>query len=230
MKIRGNTDIYTALFCIPTRIIINVSIGLLTADNAVTRPSSLQRSHPCRLSPTYTRFVFKGSRFELLRLSVRGTPSPSTHREELLLLLLRVSTLPCAPTTNNRGLVQHAVFDRFGLAQPHRCRSKAATCHANSTLQKWPPTTSNKLYRGRNCFTAHVAQATDMFSGNDCIFLVEQPWNECQLIVFFLFCACGVNMLPPRPSPLQRSHPRLSPTYTGSVLEGKFELPTWYRY
>ena len=55
---------------------------------------------------------------------------PTTHRDGLL----RVGSLPCAPTYN-RGVVQHVVSDRFGLAQPHECSSKAATCHANSTVQ-----------------------------------------------------------------------------------------------
>ena len=64
-----------------------------------------------------------------VRLS--GTPSPTTYSEGLL---LRVGTLPCAPT-NNRGVVQHVVFNRFGLTQPHECSSKVATCHANSTVQ-----------------------------------------------------------------------------------------------
>ena len=54
----------------------------------------------------------------------------TTHRKGLL----RVGSLPCAPTYN-RGVVQHAVFDRFGLAQPHEYSSRAATCHANNTEQ-----------------------------------------------------------------------------------------------
>ena len=74
-----------------------------------------------------------------------GTPSPTTHVEGLL---LRVSTLPCAPTYN-RGVVQHVVFNRFGLAQPHECSSKAATYYANRILCQRPPTISNKMYRGR---------------------------------------------------------------------------------
>ena len=41
-------------------------------------------------------------------------------------------------------------------------------------LCKRPPTTYN-LYRGRSCCTTHVAKATDMLSGHDCIFLIEQP-------------------------------------------------------
>ena len=86
-----------------------------------SRPSPLRHSHPC-LSP----------RFELLRPSVRGTPSPTTHSEGLL---LRVGALPCAPT-DNRGVVQLVVFNRLGVAQPHECSSKAATCHANSIVCK----------------------------------------------------------------------------------------------
>ena len=100
------------------------SIGMLPP-----RPSPLRHSHPC-MSPTYTRSMFEG-RFELSRPSVRGTPSPTTCSEGLL---LRVGTLTCAPAYN-RGVVQHVVFNRFGLAQPHECSSKAATCHANSTVQ-----------------------------------------------------------------------------------------------
>ena len=93
------------------------------------RPSPLRHGHPC-LSPTYTRSVFEGG-FELLRPSVRGTPSPTTHSEGLL---LRAGPIFCAPT-HNRGVVQHVVFNRLGLAQPHECSSKAATCHANSAMQ-----------------------------------------------------------------------------------------------
>ena len=88
-------------------------------------PSPLRHSNPCQ-SPTYTRSVFE-SEFEFLRLFVRGTPK--THSEGLL---LRVGALPCAPTYN-RGVVQHVVFNRLGLAQPHECSSKAAMFHATST-------------------------------------------------------------------------------------------------
>ena len=70
------------------------------------RPSALRHSHPY-LSPTYTRSVFEGG-FELLRPSVRSTPSPTTHSEGLM---LRVGALPCAPTYN-RGVVQHVAFNR----------------------------------------------------------------------------------------------------------------------
>ena len=67
------------------------------------RPSPLQHSLSC-MSPTYTRSVFGGG-FEVLRPSVRGTPT--THSEGLL---LRVGVLPCA-STYNRGVVQHVVFN-----------------------------------------------------------------------------------------------------------------------
>ena len=63
-------------------------------------PSPVRHSHPC-LPPTYRRSMFEG-RLELLRPSVRGTPSPTTHSEGLL---LRVGTIPCAPTYNG-GVVQ----------------------------------------------------------------------------------------------------------------------------
>ena len=86
-----------------------------SVDMLPPRPSPLRHSHPC-LAPTYTGSVFEG-RFELSRPSVRGTPSSTGHSEGLL---LRVGTLPCAPTSN-RGVVQHVVFNRFGLAQPHKC-------------------------------------------------------------------------------------------------------------
>ena len=87
--------------------------------------------------------------FEFLRPFVRGTPT--THSEGLL---LRVGALPCAPTYN-RGVVQHVVFNRLGLAQPHECSSKAVIYHANSSA-----TSSNNLYRGRNCYTTHASKAT----------------------------------------------------------------------
>ena len=87
----------------------------------------------------------------------------------------------CAPTYN-RGVIQHVVFNHFGLAQPDNCSWQAATCHANSAVQAASNSIYN-MYRGRNCCTTqHVPKATNMFSGRDCIFLVEQPQNESQLI------------------------------------------------
>ena len=87
--------------------------------------------------------------YYFLRPFVRGTPT--THSEGLL---LRVGALPCAPTYN-RGVVQHVVFNRLGLTQPHECSSKAAIYHANSFA-----TSSNNLYRGRNCCTTHASKPT----------------------------------------------------------------------
>ena len=130
-------------------------------------PLPLRHSHSC----LYTRSVFERKKMNsdtavvihactrglsffyfiylFLRPFVRGTPT--THSEGLL---LRVGALPCAPTYN-RGVVQHVVFDRLGLAQPHECSSKAAIYHTNSSA-----TASNNLYRGRNCCTTDASKAT----------------------------------------------------------------------
>ena len=111
------------------------------------RPSPLRHSHPC-LPPTYTRSVFEGG-FELLRPSVRSTPSVTTHSE---VLLLQVGALSCAPTYN-RGVVQHVVFNRLGLAQ---LEGRNVPCK-----QYYAPTAcNNNLYPGRNCCTPHAAKAT----------------------------------------------------------------------
>ena len=136
--------------------------------------------------------------FECLRPFVRGTPT--THSEGLL---LRVGALPCAPTYN-RGVVQYVVFNRLGLAQPHECSSKAAIYHANSSAT----TSSNNLYRGRNCCTTHASKATYRY------FLGTRPRLPRRVTLervptdeYFLFSACGVDMLLPRPSRLRHSHP-----------------------
>ena len=77
-----------------------------------------------------------------------------------------------------------------------------------------------------NCCTTHVTKSTDLFSGYDCIFLAEQPYNEYQLIdMFYSLLAASICCYRVRPSLLQRSHLFLSPTlYTRSVYEGRFEL------
>ena len=131
--------------------------------------------------------------FEFLRPFVRGTPT--THSEGLP---LRVGALPCAPTYN-RGVVQHVVFNRLGLAQPHECSSKAAIYHANSSA-----TSSNNLYRGRNCCTTHASKATyRYFLGTRLRLPRRVTLERVPTDWYFLFCACGVDMLPPRPSPLR---------------------------
>ena len=131
--------------------------------------------------------------FEFLRLFVRGTPT--THSEGLL---LRVGALPCAPTYN-RGVVQHVVFNRLGLAQPHECSSKAAIYHANSSA-----TSYNNLYRGRNCCTTHASKATyRYFLGTRLRLPRRVTLERVPTDWYFLFSACGVDMLPPRPSPLR---------------------------
>ena len=138
--------------------------------------------------------------FEFLRPFVRGTPT--THSEGLL---LRVGALPCA-STYNRSVVQHVVFNRLGLAQSHECSSKAAIYHANSSA-----TSSNNLYRyrGRNCCTTHASKATyRYFLGTRLRLPRRVTLERGPTDWYFLFSACGVDMLlPPRPSPLRHSHP-----------------------
>ena len=89
------------------------------------------------------------------------------------------------------------------LAQPHECSSKAAIYHANSSA-----TSSNNLYRGRNCCTTHASKATYRY------FLGTRPRLPRRVTLervptdwYFLFSACGVDMLLPRPSRLRPSHP-----------------------
>ena len=176
-------------------------------------PLRLRHSHSC----LYTRSVFerkkmnydtvvihactRGLSFEeffgFLRPFVRGTPR--THSKGLL---LRVGALPYAPTYN-RGVVQYVVFNRLGLAQPHECSPKAAIYHANSSA-----TSSNNMYRGRNCCTTHASKATNRY------FLGTRPRLPRRVILervptdwYFLFSACGVDMLLPRPSRLRHSRP-----------------------
>ena len=134
-----------------------------------------------------------------LRPFVRGTPM--THGEGLL---LRVGALPCTPTYN-RGVVQYVVFNRLGLAQPHECSSKAAIYHANSSESA---TSSNNLYRGRNCCTTHASKATyRYFLGTRLRLPRRVTLGRVSTDWYFLFSACGVDMLPPRPSRLRHSHP-----------------------
>ena len=173
-------------------------------------PLPLRHSHSC----LHTRSVFERKKmnsdtavvvihvhedcllrifFEFLCPFVRGTPM--THSEGLL---LRVDALPCAPTYN-RGVVQHVVFNRLGLAQPHECSSKAAIYHANSSA-----TSYNNLYRGRNCCTTHASKATyRYFLGTRLRLPRRVTLERVPTDWYFLFSACGVDMLPPRPSPLR---------------------------
>ena len=113
-------------------------------------------------------------------------------------------------------MAQRVVFDRVGLAQPLECIWQAATCHANSSavqagLQHNFICTEDVITTAawRTC-----KKATDMFSGHDCIFLVEQAQNEWQLIDVLDFSVRGVDLPPTRPPPQQRSHPCLSPSHT----------------
>ena len=94
--------------------------------------------------------------------------------------------------------------DRVGLAQPHECSSKAAIYHANS----FATSSSNNLYRGRDCCTTHASKATYRY------FLGTRPRLPRRVTLermptdwYFLFSACGVDMLLPRQSRLRHSHP-----------------------
>ena len=147
--------------------------------------------------PVHEDCLLRIKKKKKLRPFVRGTAT--THSEGLL---LRVGASPCAPTCN-RGVVQHVVFNRLGLAQPHECSSKAAIYHANSFA-----TLSNNLYRGRNCCTTHASKATyRYFLGTRLSLPRRVTLERVPTDWYFLFSACGVDMLPPRPSPLRHSHP-----------------------
>ena len=127
--------------------------GLHSHTNAARRPQFTMQAalqhHLIICTEDVHEDCLLRSFFEFLRPFVRGTPT--THSEGLL---LPVGALPCAPTYN-RGVVQHVVFNRWGLAQPHECSSKAAIYHASSSA-----TSSNNLYRGRNCCMTHASKAT----------------------------------------------------------------------
>ena len=176
-------------------------------------PLRLRHSHSC----LYTRSVFERKKmncdtvvihactrglsfFVCLNFLIFASVRPGHAHDTCEGLLLRV--LPCAPTYN-RGVVQYVVFNRLGLAQPHECSSKAAIYHANSFA-----TSSNNLYRGRNCCTTHASKATYRY------FLGTRPRLPRRVTLervptdwYFLFSACGVDMLLPRQSRLRHSHP-----------------------
>ena len=74
---------------------------------------------------------------------------PTTYRERLL--LLRVVSLPCAPTCN-RGMAQHVVFDRVGLTRNVPCKQRCG-----SGLNQHLICTEDVTVR-------HITKAKDMFS------------------------------------------------------------------
>ena len=140
------------------------------------------------------RSVFEGG-FEFLRPSVRGTPT--THSEGLL---LRVGAIQCAPTYN-RGVVQHVVFNRLGLAQPHECSSKAATCHVNSTLLFCASGLQQHLIICTEDVTAVHARCKGYFLGTRLRLSRRVTLEQVPTDIFFL--CLRRRYLPPRPSPLQ---------------------------
>ena len=124
-----------------------------TAIYACTRGLRLWERKKMNCDTVVIHACTRGLSFEHLKKNLRPfvRSAPTTHSAGLL---LRVGALPCAPTYN-RGVVQHVVFNRLGLAHPHECSSKAEIYHANSSA-----TSSNNLYRGRNCCTTHASKAT----------------------------------------------------------------------
>ena len=71
-------------------------------------------------------------------------------------------------------------------------------------LCKRPPTLSNNLYRGRYCCTPHAPKATyRYFLGTRLRLPRRVTLERVPTDWYFLFSACGVDMLQPRPSPLQ---------------------------
>ena len=67
---------------------------------------------------------------------------------------------------------------------------------------------SNNLYRGRNCCTTHASKATSRyFLGTRLCLPRRVTLERVPTDWYFFFSACGVDMLPPRPSPLRHSHP-----------------------
>ena len=145
--------------------------------------------------------------------------SPTTQREGLL----RLGSLPCLCTLQPwRGTARCLRSFRTCTTTRMQLQVRNVQCKQNC-LCKRPPITSS-MYRGSNCCTTHVARATDVFAGLHCILHVEQFPERVPTDLYVLFSACSIDMLPPRPSPLQHSHPCLSPTYTRSVFEGRFKL------
>ena len=81
----------------------------------------------------------------------------------------------------------------------------------------------NMLYRGRNCCTMHGAKTSEMFSRDA---IASSSSSNPRKSTNILDSASGIGMLSPRPPPLRRSHPFMSPSHTRSVsvFGGRFEL------
>ena len=86
----------------------------------------------------------------------------------------------------------------------HNKRDDNTHTHMQTVLLcKRPPTSYNNLYRGRNCYTTHTAKATyRYFLGTRLRLPRRVTLERVPTGWYFLFSACGVDMLPPRPSPL----------------------------
>ena len=89
-----------------------------------------------------------------------------------------------------------------------------------TVLCKRPPTASNNMYRGRKLLHDARCKSYRFVLGRRLHLPRRATLERVPTDWYFLFSACGVDILPPRPPPPQHSHPCLSPTYTRSVFEG----------
>ena len=92
----------------------------------------------------------------------------------------------------------------WGLHSHTNAARKPQRAMQTVLLCKRPPTASNNLHRGRNCCTTHAVKATYIYFLGTRLRLPRRVTLErVPTVGYFLFSACGVDMLPPRPSPLQ---------------------------
>ena len=71
-------------------------------------------------------------------------------------------------TTYNRGMAQHLVFDRVGLAHPYSDAAGRPQRAIETMLCKWAPASFNP-YRGRNC--------TTRFRGCIVVYVLLSSWG-----------------------------------------------------
>ena len=88
-------------------------------------PFSPCRAHSFIITPLAIGPIrsLSGHATDICTVDVLNIVPPTTHCKGLL---LRVGSLPCAPTTYSHGIAQHMVFDRFELAQQNECSWQAA--------------------------------------------------------------------------------------------------------
>ena len=167
------------------------------------QPSPLRHSHPCLscLSPTYARSVFEGG-FEPLRPSVRPAHAFAHNTQRRTAAAGRRMTLytyiqPWRGTA--RGL------QSFGACTP-TCSAKATTCHADCTYCSSGLQQQHLIIICTEDVTAarrSTLQRLLISSGTRLRLPRRVTLARVPTDWYFLFSACGVDMLPPRRSPLQ---------------------------